>query len=256
MSDHEQSLVRTLTVPAMGPAHFIRNFIDQAVCELRFPTLYELEGPKPPAKFALALRKEYPIQELVESVNLGSVQPTRANMHVFKSKKQRWTVTLKAASIVLETKHYDSFSEFNDRLIAILNAAVPVIDSDFFTRVGLRYVNVIPFPRGEIQDWVNSALVGPLGDGVYGDVAEHSGRVIGITPHGGYMLQHGLVIDNSVSGLQKYSLDFDFSQEDVPLSETMSTVQKLHELEFSTFCWALGPAAKAHLGPSTMKEGT
>ena len=75
MSDHEQSLVRTLTVPAMGPAHFIRNFIDQAVCELRFPTLYELEGPKPPAKFALALRKEYPIQELVESVNLGSVQP-------------------------------------------------------------------------------------------------------------------------------------------------------------------------------------
>ena len=55
--DNDGSGRAALNVPASGPAHYERNFIRQAVCELRFPTLYELEAPKPPASFALALRK-------------------------------------------------------------------------------------------------------------------------------------------------------------------------------------------------------
>lgn len=241
-----------LNVPAATPARYRQNFIRQAVCELRFPTLYALEGPKPPPSFALALRKEYPIQQLMESVNVGMGPLSRANVHSFKSKQQKWTVTLNAASLVLETVSYEYFAEFKRRLAVILTAAERVIDSDFFTRVGLRYINTLPYAKGELHNWVNPALVGPLSDGVYGDVTEHSGRVLGSTPCGGYMLQHGLVIDGSGVSPQ-YSLDFDFSCEDVPFAETLDIVQKLHDQEFSMFQWALGPAAKTHLGHSTLQ---
>jgi hypothetical protein len=33
----------------------------------------------------------------------------------------------------------------------------------------------------------------------------------------------------------------------------VSTVRTLHDLEFSMFVWTLGPKAKEHLGPSTLK---
>ena len=249
--DNDGSGRAALNVPASGPAHYERNFIRQAVCELRFPTLYELEAPKPPASFALALRKEYPNQQLVEELSVGNATMSRAPMHTFKSKRQRWTVTLKAAAVLLETSHYDSFVEFKERLAAVLKAAATVIDSDFFTRVGLRYINTIPYPNGELQDWVNPALVGPLAAGIYGDVTEHNGRVIGFTPCGGYIFQHGLVIDGNTTK-REYTLDFDLSSEDVALSETLAIVQNLHDLEFSLFKWAIGPAAEAYLGPSNV----
>lgn len=169
MSASDQSPARAhLNVPLARSANYARNFIKQAVCELRFPTLYELEAARPPVSFAQALRKEYPIQELMETVNLGGGSlPARANVHSFRSKRQRWTVTLGAAFVKLETLHYGAFAEFKERLALVLKAAAPVIDSDYFTRVGLRYINSVPYVRERIDQWVNPGLVGPLAGGIY-----------------------------------------------------------------------------------------
>lgn len=242
-----------LNVPKVSAARYAQNFIRQAVCELRFPTLYELEAARPPTSFALALRKEYPNQQLLESVNVGIGTPSRANVHTFKSKKDRWTVNLKASSVSLETSKYETFLEFKERLGVVLKAAAPVIDSDFFTRVGLRYINVVPYTRSEISGWVNPSLVGPLADGIYGDVLDHVGRVTGSTECGTFMLQHGVMVEGSNTKPQ-YSLDFDFSSEDVPFDQTLEMVQKLHDFEFSMFEWSLGPLAKAHLGPTLISR--
>src|SRR5205085_1336055 len=53
-----------LSVPAVEHQHFDTNFIRTAVCEARFPTLYEIDGPRPPTEFAHALRQEYPVHNL------------------------------------------------------------------------------------------------------------------------------------------------------------------------------------------------
>ncbi len=248
--DDTQTPVRVLSVPQAEPAHFARNFIKQAVCEFRFPTLFELEGQRPPASFANALRKFYPIYEVANAVNLSAGGVARSNAHVFKEKRARWTVTLRAAAITLETSHYDAFSEFEERLTFILSAAEKVIDSEFFTRVGLRYINSVPCAIDDIGDWVNPNLVGLLQSGVYGDVDEYSHRVVGNTATGGYLFQHGLGIDSQTQNTE-YVLDFDFFGEDVPLSETIGVVRSLHAEEFAMFSWALGPRSKEYLGPST-----
>jgi uncharacterized protein (TIGR04255 family) len=252
--DNPMTSARPLAVPMVEPAHFKNNLIRQVVCELRFPTLYELEGPRPPSQFAHALRKEYPNQGTVNSVNLSAAGVAQTQGHSFQSKRNHWTVTLRAAAISLETTKYDSFAELYDRLAFLLKAAESVIDTDFFTRVGIRYINSVPFNINSITEWVNPLLVGALGSGIYGDAMEHSGRVVGSTATGGsYLLQHGLGI-NPNARAREYVLDFDFSQEDVPFSEALKVASELHEQEYAMFIWALGEKAKGYLGPSTLNK--
>jgi uncharacterized protein (TIGR04255 family) len=251
MMDAPAPPAKPLNVPPAGAAHFSKNFIRLAVCELRFPTLFELEAERPPLGFAKAVRKEYPLYNPLKNVNLNPL--AQSNVHSFRSKKGRWTVTLRAAALSLETSNYDTFSEFEERLGFVLKAAEGTIDSDFFTRVGLRYINAMPFAPSEVKQWVNPALVSPLGEGTFGDVEEHWQRVRGPTTVGGYFFQHGLDT-NPQAGRREYVLDFDFYREDVTIPETLSIVRQLHDQEYAMFAWSLGDKAKEHLGPSTLKE--
>lgn len=230
------------------------NFIRQAVCELRFPTLFELEGPRPPAAFARAMRKEYPHQDVIQSVNLGPGQMSQSNSHTFKSKGRHWSVSLRSSAVVLETTRYTTFFDFRARLDSLLRAASEVIDSDFFTRVGLRYINVLPYMHSDAGYWVNEALVAPMVEGVYGDVSEFSQRIAGVTPVGGYLMQHG-ALPNDVGLSTEYSLDYDLFSEEVSLIDTLAIVDRLHELEFSLFMWSLGPVAREHLKTTSEKVG-
>jgi uncharacterized protein (TIGR04255 family) len=95
---------RMLSVPDAGSAHYQKNFIRLAVCELRFPTLFEVEAETPPLGLSKALRKEYPTHELLKNVavNLGGI--AHSNAHAFRSKKGRWSVTLRAAALSLEPR--------------------------------------------------------------------------------------------------------------------------------------------------------
>lgn len=137
-----------------------------AVCELRFPTLLELENQKP-VGFQRALRKQYPLYEpkLDVSLELGGTATTAHN-HVMRSKDRRWAVSLRPAAIGLETTHYTNFEELEKRLRDIMQVAPALIDSDFYTRVGLRYVNALPISQQGLDGWVNPSLVAPLVDGV------------------------------------------------------------------------------------------
>jgi len=252
MMDAPAPPAKPLNVPRADAARFSKNLIRLAVCELRFPTLFELEAERP-LEFNKAVRKEYPLHDLVKNVNVNPGSLAQSNAHSFRSKKGGWTVTLRAAALSLETSSYDSFAQFEKRLGFVLKAAEGTIDSDFFTRVGLRYINAVPFAPSEVKQWVNPALVSPLGEGTFGDVEEHWQRVRGPTTVGGYCFQHGLGTDPQ-AGRREYILDFDFYREDVTIPETLSIVRQLHDQEYAMFAWSLGDKAKEHLGPSTLKK--
>jgi uncharacterized protein (TIGR04255 family) len=241
---------KLLSVPDVGSAHYKQNFIRMAVCELRFPTLFEVEAETPPLALSKAVRKEYPTHELLKNVNVNLGGVAHSNAHAFRSKKGRWSVTLRAAALSLETSRYDSFDEFAERLAFVLKAAEGTIDSDFFTRVGLRYINIVPCEPETVGEWINPGLVAPLAAGTYGTVNEYWQRIQGPTTVGGYTFTHGVQVQPG-NPPREYLLDFDFFKEDVPVAEALSVVKKLHELEFSMFRWSIGPKAKELLGAST-----
>lgn len=245
----------TFGVPEASPRTFERNLIRQAVCELRFPTLFSLNAQKPPAAFGSALRKEFPDYQPANEVNFSQNSFEQSFSHTFKAKKGFWTVTLRPSAITLETSTYSSFENFKEKLALIIKAADGVIDSQFFTRVGLRYINTLPYKIESIADWVNPALVAPLAQGIYGDPVEHSGRVTRVNPDGtGYTFAHG-VGTNQQSGSKEYVLDLDFFQEDVPLDSALDVIDELHSREYNMFMWSLAPCAIEHMGKSKEKPG-
>jgi uncharacterized protein (TIGR04255 family) len=235
---------KPLSVPEVPHRHFGRNFIKNAVCELRFPTLHEINQPVPPLKFAAALRREYPHQAHLAGVDVAAPILQRSSGHIFKSKKDRWTISLKPAVLSLETNQYSTFEEFEKRIADVIEAAKTFVDSDFFTRVGIRYVNAFPYERQTVSKWINPDLVRPLSIDAFGDAHECAQQIRGSTVGGNYLFQHGLGAEGSAT---VYVIDLDFYSEDLPIADTMAAVRGLHKRLFDLFMWAIGPAATAAL---------
>lgn len=243
-------------LPMVPPARYASNFLQQVVCELRFPTLFELDTAKPPEAFARALRKAYPHHgHMIQEVNINGGEVSRAHVHVFKSKALDWTITLRSSALTIETTRYESFEKLIERIQVLLDESGKIIDSDFFTRVGLRYINTIPFDGTKLDSlrgWIRDDFVGVLINEDLGLVHEFSSRISGSAEFGGYLLQHG-VSTNPATNRPEYLLDFDFWRENVEIVDILDTLKVLHDHEFSMFSWAIGDAARDHLGPSIYK---
>jgi len=237
-----------LALPDAEPARFARNFVTTAVCELRFPTLFELEADPPPRDFVKAIRQAYPIHAINRQVSVNATGTSEHLVHTFGGGKSAgWTVSLGAAAVTLETVSYHSFDDFLKRVEMIVNAAGLVIDSSFFTRIGLRYQNAIPGIGSDICQWVNPALVAALGSGVFGDAQEYSGRMSGLIAEGsGFTLMHGIGMDKK--GKTSYILDIDTYSENIELVESLAVLKDLHRQSYNVFSWCAGEKAWDYLG--------
>ncbi|QBC30771.1 TIGR04255 family protein [Pandoraea sp. XY-2] len=236
-----------------------RTFLRQAVCEFRFPTLLELGGTRPPATFVAALRKEYPHLELTQELALGhgSEQTVTVNKHVFRSEKLNWTVSLKESAFSIETNSYTTFPVMRERILRVLSAATKIIDSEFFTRVGLRYINMIDANADPVNEgWINHDLVAPLHAKVFTGISEYAGRLNLATDDGGCLLQHGLKFkshparaleDTEVDALPMYLIDIDAFRNGVALEDSAAALDSMHAQAFDVFDWAIGDAARSYL---------
>ncbi len=232
-----------------------RNFLRQAVCELRFPTLMELGGPRPPAAFVSALRKEYPHLELANEVTfgvgMGAGGAESNHTHIFRSSKLKWSVSLKQNALTVETNNYSEYADLKKRVLYVVEAAKAVIDSDFFTRVGLRYINVIECGSEDpTLGWVNPELVAPLSNDKFSGVSEYAGRLSLLAEDGGFLLQHGLQLVNQ--GKNKplnpdYVVDIDAYRNEVNVEHVEMAIDIMHAQAFDIFDWSLGDKARSHL---------
>ena len=241
-----------LNLPDVQVVEFERNFIKTAVCELRFPTLLEYET-KPPVQLQKELRKDYPYYEPEQSVRVGPETVGREMRHLFKSRKKNWTVSFRASALALETSEYTNFEEFLERLESLFTKSQLLLDTDFFTRVGLRYIDEIPIEDGELSGWIREELVALLTKGVYGSVERFLQEVRGLTEIGRYTFKHGMV-DSAQEEHKRYNLDFDFYEENVPFESVLSLVSQFNQQSFRFFSWAMGPKAQSYLGKAIVKQ--
>lgn len=239
--------LRTLDVPAVEWREFEHNLLALAVCELRFPHLLEFET-KPPQSLQQTLRKRYPHYSTKTNVNLSVGDLKRDPRYILTSKKKDWTVTFGPYSLSLETTSYKTFEDFWDRFKEVLDAAAPIIDTDFFTRVGLRYQNAINVDPANLEGWINSDLITPLISGVYGSVTEFNQNVRGPCQGGFYTFRHG--VGTKDSGTSVYVLDSDFYAEDVEKSELVRLAKTFSDQNYRLFRWAIGEKALDSMGPS------
>lgn len=234
-----------------------RNYLRQAVCELRFPTLMELGAARPPEQFVTALRKDYPYLELQNEVTfaLGSVSSGSNSTHVFRSAKQNWTVSLKESAVSIETTAYTEYAQMREKVLRVVDAAIKVIDSDFFTRVGLRYINVIDGAEDPRNGWVNPQLVAPIVGSNFTGIGDYAGKMQLVAGDGGCLLQHGLKISRQQKEVPihpEYLLDVDIYRNEVAGGDVAAALDVMHSQAFDIFDWSLGEKAREHL--STTKK--
>lgn len=248
---------RFLNPPKVKFVTYKRNFIKTAVCELRFPTLLELEA-KPPHSFQASIRKQYPFYEAQVLEQVGAPEPVlHEQSYLFRSKDRKWTVNVKSSSIGIETSNYSDFTEFFERFSYILDRAKEMIDTDFFTRVGLRYINAIPV-EDSAEGWIKGDLLLPLTGGILGDTKSCMSAVHGYMEKGQYSFRHGLK-RKSESELEgkvetpSYSLDFDYFSENVEFGEVHDLIKYFHEMNFAFFSWCLDEKAINYLGEGKEK---
>ncbi|MEX0806135.1 MAG: TIGR04255 family protein [Candidatus Binatia bacterium] len=231
-----------LTLPDVDRVHFKKNFIKTAVCELRFPALLEFET-NPPTLLQKELRKDFPHYERQQSIRID--QPTEKEYkHLLRSKKGDWLVSFKSTSIALETGRYTHFENFLEQLELVLKRSLRFLDTDFFTRVGLRYINEIKIEDSVLDGWIRDDLIGPLSRGVYGTVERFIQEVRGHASSGKYTFRHGFVSDKP----DLYSIDMDFYNETIEADQTLTKVTELNKESFKLFWWTIGPKIKERLG--------
>lgn len=243
-----------LTVPNVDSVRYERNFIKTAVCEIRFPTLLELET-KRPTDFQKAIRKDYPHYEQQVYENTGNEEQLRQIRHLFYSKNRTWIVTLKSSALALETSKYTEFSDFKQRMEKLVNISRDLIDSDYFTRVGLRYINSIPIEDGDIKGWLNQNITSDINQGVFGEPSKYASVIQGYTDVGNYTLRQGFDLDKTPNNVLEYQLDFDYFNESVEYKDVISLIDKFNKINFNFFSWCLGEKAISWLGKGRKKKG-
>lgn len=231
-----------LRLPAAEVTIYPRNFIQSVVCEMRYPALLEVD-PKQVKSVGHALRKRLPNYQAFRELNLGPTGETTdpATAHQYQSRDGKTTFVLRPSVLTLETRRYTAFEAFQEDVRLVVDACRDAIDTDFFTRVGLRYINGIPLADNTLEGWIRPELVQTLAQGVYGQVEQCIQDVRGFAAQRGrYTFRHGLP-PHPEGAQATYLVDFDFWEEGVDLTDLTSLLDGFREEAYRFFFWAVGP---------------
>ncbi len=241
-----------LDPPDAKDLEFKSNLLDTVVCELRFPALLHLETEKP-TEFASKLRSKFPIYQPGQTATLTPAGPTTptANYTFSKRHRESW-VGLTATSLSYSTNAYKNFDIFLNEINEVLVAILPLLETNFFTRLGLRYVNRINIgnSHSDLNGRVNDHLSGLIEARVLGPVMRHRTTVEGgLETAGNYTFQYGLEPDHAKSGGSGTSilLDFDYYVTDIDSNAVTDTLTRFHKTHFNFFWWTLGEKTKETL---------
>lgn len=159
-----------MTFPVTSREVYTQNFIMEAVCQVRFPRLLEIES-QVPAKFQRTLLPDFPLLASREQfgISFGQVggdastpMPTRTTVYDFRTSDGNVTVALCSEYVSIVMGKYVDWTTLRTYMVKALGAAAECYGIPIFTRLGLRYVNVIPQIAEKWDEVLNPCLVGPL----------------------------------------------------------------------------------------------
>jgi uncharacterized protein (TIGR04255 family) len=204
-----------------------RNPLEEVICQLRFPAILRIDAEaERAATFQEGIRGEYPLYEEQALGAISTIQlpaqlqrlipaPSGQLERHFSSEDQLWRIALTRDFIALTTKAYDRWESFRRHLDTPIAAFEQTYAPSFYSRVGLRYMNVIRRSRYGLAGVPWAELLRPhiAGEFSSSDVAagiRHTAHQVSFELDGGatVQLRHGLT--KSGDEEQCYTIDADF----------------------------------------------
>jgi len=131
------------------------NPLHEVICQLRFPPVLRIET-EVPSGFQERIRASFPYYEAKPSLKLPAglppdvvsslIQGTPLGLgptHEFSSADKQWVVSLTREFLALTCRRYERWERFRDMLRGPLDALLEIYTPSFYTRVGLRYIDLI-----------------------------------------------------------------------------------------------------------------
>jgi uncharacterized protein (TIGR04255 family) len=250
---------------------FEKNPIAQVIAQIRFEPILKI-STELPAAFQDRIRAEYPlyrrptppgipveIAQLVEQFGAGVESPP----HSFLTKDSRRGVALSKDRLTIQTKDYSEWGPFKAKIEEARDALESVYQPPFYTRIGLRYVDVIDRQTVGLPDepWsslISDKVLGLLGaDSIRDDITEIGSiaaiKVDGLPAGSGLVrLRHGFRAKQPGEAEQTnryYVVDADFSTSDQSIPDHVSSIlDRFNHVAGNLFRWAITPALRGALG--------
>lgn len=242
----------------------------EVICQLRFPTLEELNGGEP-TQFKEAIgelfpqyapRQEQPAPQLVN----GKVeQPAPITNHTFVSEDGLWKVNLTQNFIALSTLRYVQWEDFAGKLDKVLASFIELYRPAHFERIGLRYVNAISRKRLGLEeelwdDLIQSPFIGILSEPDVDErrVGKSALDVEMVLEDGSRLKLHagpGLLGNGQKDPEPKFILDGDFSvtAKEISAEQLAGGLTALHDHAVRLFNAATTKELKEAMGPSELQ---
>lgn len=174
-----------MPIPESTRVRYEHNTLEQVICQLRFPPILRI-GAEPPAGFQELVRGDYPrYSEQSEAsimfppgsgipVDIAKLVPS-ITAYEFASANEEWKLTLSRDFIALSCTAYTTWEVFLGKLEIALQGLVHEFQPAFYSRIGLRYQNVIRRPLLGLSgvNWaelLNPHAIGELATPLSGDV--------------------------------------------------------------------------------------
>ena len=246
--------ISSLNLPEVERKSFNKNFLHSVVIEFRFPTLLEI-AENLPAELQKQARPIFPHYNRAHVANLTPHGSDHEVAHEFVSKSKKERLRLNQSSLSITFYDYKSYESFKEVVLSALSIFVPYLETNFFTRVGLRYINNINTPniRTEMSEWINKPLVGYISDGSIQRLNELKMEVGGdVDEISKFHFRCGLIPKSSdkdpiPSDKVTFLLDYDYYTEDVEVDDAEKLMDKYHDINLKFFWWSLGEKAKREL---------
>ncbi len=164
---------------------YAQNPLIEVVCQLRFPPILRIDS-EAPAALQEKIRAKYPLfkekhisdlgielpPEIAQLSNSVISTPLRTSRisYDFISADEQWRVGLTREFIALSTTKYERWEDFKAHLEQPLQVFIETYSPAFFSRVGLRYRDLIRRPRLGLEnapwsDLLKTPIAGELAAG-------------------------------------------------------------------------------------------
>lgn len=246
-----------------------RSPLRNVICQLRYPQILRIEAA-PPADFQERIRGDFPFVEKVAIAGLEQLPPELAQAigvaqagttYNFKTEDQLSVLTLTPESLALTSSNYSRWEIFRRLLSGPVSALINIYAPSFFTRIGLRYQNVIM--RSEIglsnRPWaelINPAIAGEIALPNWGRCLRDLKRTTRLTDDrgDGVAFQQGLARLNNMPE-EGYLIDFDLYRDSrSEVGEALSRLDEYHRRAGRAFRWCISDRLHGALEPSELVD--
>ncbi|MGU3468078.1 TIGR04255 family protein [Methylobacterium sp. C33D] len=236
------------------------NPLAQVICQIRFPRILAIDD-RIPADFQHSLGDQYPFVETKEVVhiNFGETNQTKRTHYDFITEDKKYKVSLSSDAISIDTASYERWEVFSRHVDHAIRCLSKVYSVPVFTRIGLRYIDIISREKLGLKDlrWSDLIISSALGllheDAVpVEDVLElGAAYLFKIGEVDKLTLRTGLGRSDKTKDEIIFVVDGDFFRDEPVkgIDDTLSVLRDFNKSAGSAFRWIIQQRLHDALGP-------